>query len=97
MASLETEHEDHELEFLENAFESSDETDAVSATVIAFEKDSEIPPKYVKRKISSPQSDTLYHYQPTVEIILRPEKVFFTFFESLLIVLSLSGMLVHFL
>lgn len=72
MASVE---DSNDLLFLESVLVSEDETDAVSAKVIAFEKDSEIPPKYFMRKIFSPIREPPCHFDPAEEKILRRKKV----------------------
>ena len=65
--------EEYDLAFLEN--DDQDETDAVSTRVIQLERDSEIPTRYLIRKIFSPQLESPYHYHPAAEVSQRPQKV----------------------
>ena len=67
--------EEYDLSFLDEDDLQRDETDAVSARVIEFEKDSEIPPKYLVRKIFSPHLEPPYHYQTSAENLQRRKQV----------------------
>ena len=67
--------DDHDLLFLEDVVVSADETDAVSTRVIAFERDSHIPSKYLMRKIFSPHREPPCHFDPGEEKITRRKKV----------------------
>lgn len=72
MASFE---DNTDLQFLEGGSVSQDETDAVSSKVITLDKDSELPPKYLMRKIFSPHREPPCHFDPAEEKILRRKKV----------------------
>ena len=66
--------DNHDLFFLEDVL-TTDETDAVSTKVIPFERDSEIPPKFLMRKIFSPHREPPCHFDPAEEKISRRKKV----------------------
>ncbi|XP_032234594.2 uncharacterized protein LOC5509774 [Nematostella vectensis] len=64
-----------DLGFLEDSIGEIDEIDAVSSRVISFEEDTEIPTKYLVRKIFSPHLEPPYHYHPAGEKTHRRKKV----------------------
>lgn len=75
MASPKEVQEDYDLKFLDEDDLQRDETDTVSSRVIEFEEDSEIPMKYLVRKIFSPHLEPPYHYHPASETSQRRKKV----------------------
>jgi len=74
MASSNSE-DNNDLLFLEDVLLSQDETDTVSSKVLSMDKDSELPPKYLMRKIFSPHREPPCHFDPAEEKILRRKKV----------------------
>lgn len=73
MAAVEDEMFD--LAFLDEDNIDRDETDAISARVILLESDSQIPTRYLIRKIFSPHLEPPYHYHPAAEASQRRKKV----------------------
>lgn len=67
--------EEFDLAFLDEDNIYQDETDAVSTRLIQLEKDSEIPTRYLIRKIFSPHLEPPYHYHPAAEESQRRKKV----------------------
>lgn len=67
--------EEYDLSFLDT--DDLDETDAASTRVIQLERDSEIPARYLIRKIFSPHLEPPYHYHPAAEASQRRKKVTF--------------------
>lgn len=78
MAAVEDEMFD--LAFLDEDNIDRDETDAISARVILLESDSQIPTRYLIRKIFSPHLEPPYHYHPAAEASQRRKKVKFVFY-----------------
>lgn len=71
--------EEFDLAFLDSDID-QDETDAASTRVIQLERDSEIPTRYLIRKIFSPHLEPPYHYHPAAEASQRRKKVNFELF-----------------
>ena len=71
--------EEFDLAFLDSDID-QDETDAASTRVIQLERDSEIPTRYLIRKIFSPHLEPPYHYHPAAEASQRRKKVKFELF-----------------
>ena len=69
--------EEYDLVFLDADNIDQDETDAASTRVIQLERDSEIPTRYLIRKIFSPHLEPPYHYHPAAEASQRRKKVKF--------------------
>ncbi|XP_068695350.1 uncharacterized protein [Montipora foliosa] len=67
--------DEFDLDFLDADIIDEDETDAVSTRVIQLERDSEIPTRYLIRKIFSPHLEPPYHYHPATEASQRRKKV----------------------
>lgn len=67
--------DEYNLAFLDEENIDLDETDAASTRVIQLDRDSEIPTRYLIRKIFSPQLESPYHYDPAVETSQRKKKV----------------------
>lgn len=67
--------DEYNLAFLDEENIDLDETDAASTRVIQLDRDSEIPTRYLIRKIFSPQLEPPYHYDPAVETSQRKKKV----------------------
>ena len=67
--------EEYDLAFLDEDNIDQDETDAATTRLIQLEKDSEIPTRYLVRKIFSPHLEPPYHYHPASEVSQRRKKV----------------------
>ena len=67
--------DEYNLAFLDEENIDLDETDAASTRVIQLDRDSEIPTRYLIRKIFSPQLEPPYHYDPAAETSQRKKKV----------------------
>lgn len=76
--------EEYDLAFLDADDIDQDETDAVSTRLIQLEKDSEIPTRYLVRKIFSPHLEPPYHFHPASEVSQRRKKVKSSFVFSLI-------------